>query len=87
MEISNGLLTTYLNRIIYWFIIINHLALGFILFGISLIIFFSFCTLSYILHLDTLCMTTRSETQYHPHDPTPEMESTPDNLTKLIERG
>jgi len=31
-------------------------------------------------------MTTFTGTQYHSHDPTPEMESALDNLTKLIER-
>ena len=31
-------------------------------------------------------MTTRSGTQYHPHEPTPEMQSAVDNLTKLLER-
>ena len=31
-------------------------------------------------------MTTRSGTQYYPHDPTPEMKSALDNLTKLLER-
>ena len=31
-------------------------------------------------------MTTRSGTQYHPYNPTFEMESALDNLTKLLER-
>jgi len=31
-------------------------------------------------------MTTRSGTQYHSHDPTPEMKSALNNLTKLVEK-
>ena len=31
-------------------------------------------------------MTTRSGTQYHLHDPTPEMESALDNFAKILER-